>query len=309
MASATSWKPIPSMRERVDGLMRVYRQRVSETLEPLVSAYNPVMLTNAQNEYRKMLELSAKMTLVGHACTEIAGYEYDTRRQMIAGLFGCCCFLADSFIDDFGEEATREYLQRLKILLNAGWFEVRNDREKLFYVIVSRLFVERDILDPTVRQAILLLYSAQERDVAIRVNSDDDRKVRGRRELELLKRCARDRSGHAIIVLSAFLLPEIPLGYLALIFSAGALIMYIDDHGDCYSDLNQNRVTFMNQVKRPERVLRQIFIWYVRRLFNSLPQNDGRDLLIAFLTRYYYTRLEKHRQQKVQGGSAWAVYD
>ena len=41
------------------------------------------MLEAGQGEYRKMLELSAKMNVVGHACTEIAGRVYDTRRQTI----------------------------------------------------------------------------------------------------------------------------------------------------------------------------------------------------------------------------------
>jgi hypothetical protein len=45
------------------------------------------------------------------------------------------------------------------------------------------------------------------------------------------------------------------------------------------------------------------------RLAGGLPRSDGRDLLIAFLTRYYLTRIEKHRQQKIKGGSAWAVHD
>jgi len=45
---------------------------------------------------------------------------------------------ADSFIDDFGEAATRDYLDRLEVLLTEGWFEPRTDREKLFFVIVSR---------------------------------------------------------------------------------------------------------------------------------------------------------------------------
>jgi hypothetical protein len=32
-------------------------------------------------------------------------------------------------------------------------------------------------------------------------------------------------------------------------------------------------------------------------------------LLIAFLLRYYLTRLEKHRQQRRRSPSAWAVYE
>ena len=34
--------------------------------------------------------------------------------------FGGCCFLADSFIDDFGPDATREYLERIELLLTTG---------------------------------------------------------------------------------------------------------------------------------------------------------------------------------------------
>jgi hypothetical protein len=257
-------------------------------------------------EYRKMLELSAKMNVVGHACTEISGREYDERRQRIGSLFGACCFLADSFIDDFGEEATRDYLNRLDVLLTQGWFELRTDRERLFFVIMSRLFAERDLMHPTVRQTILQLYVAQRQDVELRVMRAG-RPTRA--ELNLLKRCARNRSGHAILVLSAFLLPDLPMAYLALIFTAGALIMYIDDHGDCWSDRAGKRITFMNQVRHPERVLKAIFDAHVRRLAHGLPPGEGRDLLIAFLTRYYLTRVEKHRQQKVKGGSAWAVYE
>jgi hypothetical protein len=297
------------MREYVDGLIRTYREKVREILEPLVRSYNPSMLSEPDDEYRKMLELSSKMSLVAHACTEIAGYEYDARRQMIGGLFGACCFLADGFIDDFGDQATSEYLDRFGRLLTDGWFESRTDRERLFYVIVSRLFAERDVVDPTVRQAILLLYDAQRQDVELRMDRGRARKGRARRQLGLLKQCAQDRSGHAITVLSAFALPELPLYYLAEIFAAGALIMFIDDHGDCYSDLRNHRVTFMNQLRDPERTLRRIFSTYIKRLGEGLPQGSGRDLLIAFLTRYYLTRVEKHRREKLHVGSSWAVYE
>ncbi len=272
-------------------------------------AYNPAMLHDGLFEYRKMLELSAKMSVVGHACTEISGHVYDARRQRIGILFGACCFLADSFIDDFGEAATCDYLQRLEVLLTEGWFELRSDRERLFYVIMSRLFAERDILHPTVRQSILQLYAAQRQDVDLRNLPARGAGRSDRARLNQLKCCARNRSGHAILVLSAFLLPDLPLAYLSAIFSAGALVMYIDDHGDCYSDLESNRITFMNQVKDPERTLRAIFHLYMRGLTNDLPPGDGRDLLIAFLTRYYVTRVEKHRQQRIKGGSAWAVYE
>jgi hypothetical protein len=307
--STTTWDPGSAAHARVESLMPHYRKTVVSHLAPVVRAHNPAMLTEGVGEYRKMLELSAKMNVVGHACTEIFGHDYDDRRQRIGSLFGACCFLADSFIDDFGELATRDYLQRLDVLLTEGWFDLRTDRERLFFVILSRLFVERDILHPTVRQAILQLFAAQKLDVDLRLNRNGSRGGLDRTELNRLKLCARNRSGHAILVLSAFLLPDIPLTYLALLFAAGALIMYIDDHGDCYSDLKDDRITFMNQVKNPGRTLKSIFAAHITRLASGLPQSDGRNLLIAFLTRYYLTRVEKHRQQKIQGGSAWAVYE
>lgn len=303
------WQPDQRAMAQVDSLIQAYRSRVIATLEPLVRAYYPDLLDKPDNEYRKMVELSTKMTLVGHACSEIAGYPFDARRQTIGSLFGACCFLADSFIDDFGEETTREYLERFELLLTEGWFDIRTDREKLFLVIISRLFAERDILYPTLRQAILSLYEAQKRDVELRLENEDFRRLPRRRQLALLSQCARDRSGHAIIVLSAFLVPEISLAYLNLIFAAGALIMHIDDHGDYYADLNDNRITYMNQVKDPVRALRSVFVAHIERLYHGLPANTGRALLIAFLTRYYLTRLEKRRQQKKQGASAWAVYE
>ena len=307
-ASAPIWDPGPAAHARTAQLIQTYRNTCRTHLEPLVRAHNRAMLEEPQQEYRKMLELSAKMNVVGHACTEIFGHNYDERRQRVGTLFGACCFLADSFIDDFGEAATREYLERLELLLTEGWFDLRTERERLFFVILSRLFAERDLLHPTVRQAILQLYAAQKQDVDLRHARDGRRKL-NRRDLNLLKRCARNRSGHAILVLSAFLVPELPLAQLGLMFTAGALIMYIDDHGDCYSDLSDGRLTFMNQLRHPERALKGVFLTHVRRLAEGLPQSDGRDLLIAFLTRYYLTRLEKHRQQQRTGGSAWAVHE
>lgn len=308
-SSTVEWDPGPQAQSRLNELFKRYRSGVGDCLEPIVREYDPVMLEARQGEYRKMLELSAKMNVVGHACTEIGGFDYDERRHMIGSLFGACCFLADSFIDDFGEEATRDYIERLGALLTEGWFHPRTDRERLFFVIASRLFAQRDVLHPIVRQSVLQLYLAQKEDVSLRATrkADDGRLTRG--QLNTLKRCARNRSGHAILVLSAFLLPELPLSYLARLFSAGALVMYIDDHGDCWSDLKDNRLTFMNQVSRPERTLRRLFHTHIRQLASGLPGGDGRDLLIAFLTRYYLTRLEKHRQQRAKGASAWAIYE
>jgi hypothetical protein len=293
---------------RIDEIAQLYRGTVRTVLEPLVAAHYPDLLERAPAEYRKMLELSTKMTLVGHACTEIAGYEFDEARQRIAALFGGCCFLADSFLDDFGIEATQAYLDRFSTLLSTGWFEVRSDRERLFYVIVARLFAARDVLDPIVRQAILQLHAAQTEDVRLRLDSSLV-ELSQRRRWALLRRAARNRSGHAIIALSTFLVPAISLEFLTLIFAAGALVMFIDDHGDCHTDLREGRITYMNQVKDPERALRRIFAAHMRILAQGFPPGSGRDLLLGFLMRYYRTRIGKHRRQKNLGGSAWDVYE
>jgi hypothetical protein len=300
------WQPKAVARERVGTLIGLYRDKAREILYPLVLAHYSAMLADDGIEYRKMVELSTKMMVVGNACTEVLGHDYDERRQMIAGLFGGCCFLADSFLDDFGEEAAQSYVARFGELLATGWFELKTDRERLFYAIIARLFAERDILDPVARQAIALLHRAQAQDVAMR--SECGGAVSPRR-LADLKICARNRSGHAILVLCVFLVPQIPLERLTTLFAAGALVMYIDDHGDSFADLTDRRVTFMNQVTRPERALRRLFLAHIGRLYGELPAGDGRDLLIAFLTRYYVTRVEKNRHQRRQVGSAWAVYE
>ena len=293
--------------DRVDRLIRRYRSDVRVTLDPLVAAAYPELSRNRRNEYRKMVELSTKMTLVGHAATTTLGYAYDRRRRRIAALFGGCCFLADSFIDDFGDEAAREYLDRFEVLLTRGWFHPRTDRERLFYAIIARLFVERHVLQPTLRQAVLLLYEAQRRDVEMRSARPPQRSRR--RYLQDLKLCARDRSGHALLVLSSFLVPDVALARRTPMFAAGSLIMHIDDHGDAYADLRDHRLTYMNQMRDPSRTLRRIFTAETARLVVGLPANGGRDLLIAFLTRYYVTRLQKHRQQEKLQGDAWAVYE
>lgn len=307
-ASGWPWQPTPEIAARIDALARVYRAEVRDTLAPLVAAWHPALPESAA-EYAKMLELSTKMTLVGHACAVLAGYEFDARRRRIAILFGCCCFLADSFLDDFGPAATRVYLQRFSLLLSAGWFEVRTEREQLFYIVLARLFAERDMLDPLLRQAILRLHAAQAQDVGVRLDPDRLAALPQRRQHAALKRNARDRSGHAIIVLTAFLVPSLPLALLTLIFAAGALIMFIDDHGDCYTDRRDGRLTYMNQVRDPERVLRRIALAHFARLADGLPHNEGRDLLLGFLLRYYLTRIDKHRAQRRRGGTAWDVFE
>ena len=186
-------------------------------------------------------------------------------------------------------------------MLTEGWFDPKTDRERLFFVIAARLFAERDVLHPIVRQAVLQLYMAQKQDVELRATRRDGRRL-ARAQLNMLKRCARNRSGHAILVLSAFLLPELRLDYLARMFWAGALIMYIDDHGDCWSDLKSNRLTFMNQVGDPERALKRLFHAHIGQLASGLPDGDGRNPPIAFLTRYYLTRIERAPPAAGEGG-------
>jgi hypothetical protein len=308
VASRLSWRPAPQLPARIESLARAYRAEVRETLAPLVAIWHPALAASG-GEYAKMLELSTKMTLVGHACAALAGYDFDARRRRIAILFGCSCFLADSFLDDFGPDATRAYLQRFTLLLSAGWFEIHSERERLFYVVLARLFAERDVLDPLLRQAILRLHGAQHQDVMLRLDPARLAVLPERRRRALLKRNARDRSGHAIIVLTCFLVPSLPLAMLTLIFAAGALIMFIDDHGDCFADRRDGRMTYMNQVRDPERVLHRIARAHFARLAEGLPANEGRDLLLGFLLRYYLTRLDKHRAQRRHGGTAWDVFE
>lgn len=293
----------------IERLFQQYRQGTVETLHPLVLAHYPALYHARQDEYRKMMELSAKMTVVGHACAAISGYEYDERRQMIGHLFGGCCFLADSFIDDFGMEAAEDFLDRLEGLLTQGWFDIRSPREELFYVIIARLFAERDVLNADLRQAILLLLRAQQRDVALRSQLGSFRRLPRRQQLDILREIARNRSGHAIVVLTGFLVPNIPSVYLRYIFLAGSIIMHIDDHGDHYTDLHYHRVTYMNQVSHPAKVLGRIVQSGMKRLLEGLPEGRGRDILIEFLTKYYLTRLRKHRALKAQRQVAWAVYE
>jgi hypothetical protein len=306
LAGGASWQPDPEAFEKVDRLIRGYRGNVATCLEPTVRAHYPELLDGP--EYPKMLELSTKMTLVGHASCEIAGYRYDERRRTIGTLFGCCCFLADSFVDDFGPAATQEYLERLRLLLTTGWFDVRSDRERLFYAVVGRLFAARDVLNPILRQAIMLLFDAQKRDCELRLSRDFAALSR-RHQLRLLRVCARDRSGHAITVLTGFVAPRIDVATLPYLFTAGALIMHIDDHGDCYADLRDGRLTYLNQVRNPAATLRKIFVEHVARLDTGLPPGEGRDLMLAFLTRYFLTRIEKHRLEKERSDSAWTVYE
>ena len=307
-ASRLPWQPSPEVLGRIEILTRTYRANVRDTLAPLVEAWHPELAASGA-EYAKLLEQSTKFTLVGHACATLAGYDFDARRRRIAILYGCGCFLADSFLDDFGPAATRSYVERFNLLLATGWFDIRTDRERLFYVVLTRLFAERDVLDLQLRQAILRLHAAQSQDVLLRLDPEQLSALPRRRQLALLKRYARDRGGHCIIVLTAFLVPSLPLAMLALVLTAGALFMFIDDHGDCYTDRRDGRLTYMNQALQPERVLHRIALAHFTRLAVGLPANEGRDLLLGFLFRYYLTRLDKHRAQRRRGGAAWDVYE
>jgi hypothetical protein len=293
---------------RIKALARTYRSEVRDTIAPLIAAWYPALATS-HNEYAKMIEQSTKFTLVGHACTALAGCEFDARRRRIAILYGCGCFLADSFLDDFGPDAARSYLQRFNLLLSSGWFETHTERERMFYAVLVRLFSERDMLDPLLRQAIVRLHRAQSLDVGLRLDPAYLGALPPQRRRALLKRYARDRGGHCIVVLTTFLVPSLPLRMLALVLSAGALFMFIDDHGDCFTDRRDGRLTYMNQVQRPEQVLHRIVFAHFTHLVAGLPANEGRDLLLSFLLRYYLTRLDKHRLLRGKAGSAWDAFE
>ena len=298
------------MKPDLDEMVRTRREAVDRDLSALVKRHCPEMLTASGGyEYRKMVELSSKMSLVGQACSLIGGYPFDERRLRISSLYGACCFLGDSFLDDFGERAAREYLDRYELLITRGWFDIRNQREQLFYVILGRLFAERDLLDVILRQAIVSLHLSQKRDVELRSELPQSGALPRRKRLQLLRECARDRSGHAITVLALLLVPRFPLRYHSLIYAAGSLIMHIDDHGDCHFDRYHNRLTFMNQVKDPVRALHLIFQRNTTRIREGLPESPGRDLLLSFLRRYYRTRLRKNRLERSRGPLSWTVYE
>ncbi len=305
----TDWQPEARLLRQVDRAAEDCRARVSRELGALVREHYRQIEEQPGNEYRKMLETSAKMTLAGRACAETTGYPFDARRQRLCALYGGCCFLADSFLDDFGESATREYLDRFERLLTTGWFDIRNERERLFYVIAARIFAERDLLDPMLRQAIFSLFLAQKRDTALRLNAPTFRALGRTRQLALLRQCARERGGHTITVLTRLVAPELPLRWQHLLYHAGALFQYIDDHGDCYADRRSRRITYMEQVAAPRQVLSRLFSDTLRRLREGLPDSAGRDLLCVFLFKYFVTRIQKHETERNQGGLSWAVYE
>ncbi len=303
------WQPDGVVLHRVEVLARVHRAAVYQILEFVVATWHPTFREYASAEFDKMVELSTKMTLVGHACAEVVGAPFEARHQRIAALYGGCCFLADSFIDNFGEAATREYLQRFTDLFTSGWFEIRNERERLFYILAARLFAERNVLDPMVRQAVLKLHSAQELDALLRIEPSRTEALTKAQRRALFKRVARDRGGHTIILLTVLLVPELPLALLAGLFSAGSLFMYIDDHGDCFTDRRDGRVTYMNQMRDPERTLHCIVTGHFLYVLARLPSNPGRDMLLGILARYYLTRIDKHQAQRSREGTAWDVYE
>lgn len=299
----------PASPDPLDPLIRLHRRHVDRALKPLVVAHYPDMLAGTGLEYSKMIALSTKMVLVGRACALIGGEPFTGRRLRIATLYGACCFLGDSFLDDFGAATAREYLERYELLVTKGWFELRNDRERLFYVVLARLFQERDILHPLLRQAILGLFLAQKRDLELREVTVSAKKNSRRSLLRLLRECARDRSGHAITLLARLLNPALPLECAAPIYTAGSLIMHIDDHGDCHYDRYYRRATYMNQVRHPVRALWGIYRSGIEQISRDLPESRGRDLLISFLNRYHQTRLRKHRLERRRQGMSWTVYE
>ena len=304
-----TYKPDPKILSSLNSYIEKYRRDIDTYLSSLVSSHYPSLLKDNDIEYGKMVEQTAKFTVVGHACAEVTGAVFDSRLQMVSYLYGSCCFLADSFLDDFGEEATIEYLDRFELLLTKGWFDIRNEREQLFYVIISRLFSERDVFSPMLRQAIFWLYLAQKEDCMLRLNNPAAETESRRMRLRQLKECARNRGGHTIELLIRFLVPNLTLDLHHPIFISGALFMHIDDHGDSHFDRSHNRITYMNQVKNPTRSLKNIFNQSMAELHKSLPDNTGRHLLTAFLYRYYITRLEKHRREKKKPGPSWSIYE
>lgn len=293
----------------IKSLIKEHRAGVKKNISDIVKAHYPSLMSKRDGEYRKMVELTTKMTVVARACTEIAGELFDERRMKIASLFGVCCFLADSFIDDFGEDASKEYIERFELLLTKGWFEIRTKREQLFYVIVSRIFAERDVFDVMLRQAIFRQFMAQKRDISLRLGMLPFSSLSRTNKLNLLRECGRDKGGCVILVLSLLLVPEMPLKYLNLLYSAGVMFQYIDDYGDYHYDRHYNRLTYMNYVGHPYRTLCRNMYKYISVMHEGLPECKGRDILFTFLTKYFVTRLEKHRLEQYRGEYSWTTYE
>jgi len=303
-------QPQQDVAYEIDTFLKRYRASAEENLRPLVGRYCSSLLSAAGGaEYRKLIELSAKMQMVGHACTEIAGFCFDPRRQRISSLFGACCFLGDGFLDDYGEDASREYIQRFELFLTKGWFDIRNEREQAFYIVLSRLFSARDILQPMLRQALWSLFQVQKLDVELSLNAGRFHNLSRLQKLSLLRSCGRDRSGHALTALALFLVPQFPLAQHHLLYATGSLISYIDDFGDFYFDLSLKKITYMNQVKQPAKVLARIFQETLILLDRKLPPSHGRELLKGFLCLYFTTRLRKHHNERRRCDSARPIYE
>ena len=161
----------------------------------MVRAHYPELLEEGGDEYRKMLELSTKMTLVGHACCEVAGFRYDERPATERHLVRRLLLSRRQLHRRLRARAPRaSTCKRIELLLTTGWFDVRTDRERLFYAIVARLFAARDVLDPVLRQAIMLLFEAQKRDAELRLSGEVADLPR-REQLAMLRQCARDQAG------------------------------------------------------------------------------------------------------------------
>lgn len=310
ISSITVWQPPEAIASEIDGLMKRYRASADENLRPLFARYcSSLRNVTEGTEYRKLIELTAKMQMVGHACTEIAGFRFDRRRRRISSLFGACCFLGDNFLDDYGEAASREYIQRFELFLAKGWFDIRDDRERAFYIVLSRLFSERDILQPMLRQGLCALFQAQKMDVELSLDGERFRMLSHRQKLSLLRNCGRDRSGHAITVLALFLVPKLPLAHHHLLYKTGSLISYIDDFGDYYLDRALKKMTYMNQIKQPVQTLTGIFLETLTLLDGQLQPTHGRELLKGFLYRYFTTRLRKHYDERGRQDGVRTVYE
>jgi hypothetical protein len=177
--------------------------------------------------------------------------------------------------------------------------------ERAFYIVIARLFWEKDILQPMLRQALCSLFDVQKLDVELSLRPKPSR----RRNLAVLKNCGRDRSGHAITVLTLLLVPGLPLAKHHVLYQTGCLISYIDDYGDFYFDRALGKATYINRVRAPKKFLRQTFDATTALVDRELNDSPGRDLLKAFLHRYFTTRLRKHQTERLREDKARPVYE
>jgi len=297
-------------QQEIDVYLKMLRQKADEVLRPLAETYYPLMIEyDNADEFKKMRELSTKMMLVGKACAEISDYEFNDKLIMLSALFGGCCFLGDSFIDDYDEEDTLDYIYRLERFLTKGWFEIKDDREKLFYVIVTRIFTECNVFEERTRQAIFGQFLAQKRDALWRLDPTELISLSHDEKIDALFQCANDRGGYVTLVLSLILTQGLSLSHQHILYLAGELFMHIDDHGDHHQDKYNNRYTYMNSIDKPAHKLEKLFKDIISKIKTGLPENNGRDILVNFLTRYYYTRLKKHVLEQNRGDTRWVVYE